>query len=334
MRDTWKPANFDVWEALAPKYKQLLEVELAPLRVVVTTSANAAAANDYIKAGQIASGSYMLREAATAMKTAVVPYVDKRALFDAEFTKVENHAGRPGIEDFYLRAKADHDFVEARVARREFAAAASILDAVQPLFAPQLVLAEEYKNYAVKKKNITDQILVIKDSNKAGTANAEMAVVDKYLAAATAQETAKKFALAETALNEALARANAAKALLEKEQTLTALKPPAGADLGAVQARANAYPAMKNNVQSQGDPSFTPVAELGRRCLQRGACQTEGSGRSRGRRGRAGSRRANPQGHADQDRPQAELHDQPRQGRIAGQYHFARTECRSQEMYR
>ena len=84
-----------------------------------------------------------------------------------------------------------------------------------------------------------------------------LTLADQHQAAATSEVKIGKFADAEAALTAALECANAGKVIVEKAKALQDLKPPAGVDASALQARIDKFPALKSHVKSQtGDTTF------------------------------------------------------------------------------
>ncbi len=257
-------------EAEDDKYKAHLLPELTPCR---TFAASAEAQADapqpdfiaaYVQANEIrysvAAGQRILPLAKA--------YVDKREAFDPEFTAIEGHDGRAGIEDFYLRAKADKDRLDQFKDAREFAAAIKLMDAIQPMFTPQKALAAKYKIYIDKKKTITEALDKIRETNDdaGGIAASEIAAADSYLSQATAFELIKKFDEATTAIEAAKTRGEQAKALLDGNKKITDAKPEAageGDDAKAAQINAwiNAIPGLKSDVKGKDDGTFADLID-------------------------------------------------------------------------
>jgi hypothetical protein len=263
--------KFNVWGALDEKYKKHLATELDPMRKII---AKAKAARDtdknIIKAGNMIEGLDDLVDAYEAMEPAVKDYVDKRALFDAEYKKVDEHAGREGIEPFYERVKADNDFADASALKREFKAATKLLEAWMPQFPLQLQVAARYETYKTKKESVEKKIEEIGKLPGIDQAAGELANSARYTAlaaqlaaAATAQADKAQLDAATTALDQALAAAEAAKTVLEKNEALKDLKDQgggSGTDLESLKARVAAFPAKRDLVrQTAGDDTFATL---------------------------------------------------------------------------
>lgn len=227
------------------KYLPYFQTELTAMTKVLT-DAEALEGTNIIKAYQLLLAGTYAKPLVVRLRDAAKLYVDKTELFDPEFEKVRVHPGRKAIEEFWLRIQKDKLFFRACADKREFAAANAVLDTLQPLFVPQLAIAQRFVTYDRKKTSVTEAIKLIRDSNTSGTANAELEAADAYLTSAAQLEVLKKYDEAEAALDEALVRANAGKTLLQAMEGLAALKPG-----GGMQQRVDAFPGMKSHVANQ-----------------------------------------------------------------------------------
>ncbi len=153
--------------------------------------------------------------------TAHAGYLAKLGPFETQLAAFEAHKGRAGIEEFFLSMQRDHTSAKTEAAGGKFATGESLLDRSQPQWAAQTANAAAFEAYATKRDEVKAKIDGLRARPEAADGVAQ---ADALVAAAANEAVNKQFATALATINEAEARADAAKTAADAQDALGALK--------------------------------------------------------------------------------------------------------------
>ncbi len=240
-------AEFALINAMPAPERTLMEPGLAKYRKAYA-DAKVAVTRDYTHS---AAQMYLLELKEfpyyQGVRIAVGAYVADLRDFETEYNKIKPHAGRAGIEKFYLAMDADYTAAKNEAAANKHATGSALLNRTRLDWPLQLALADDYLIYTSRLAVLKPLLDALRPKPAAATA---LAQADALLATAAKQSLAGDHTAAVVSLVEAEKRQVDAKAAADAQDALGGLKNTAALDGMAADfaAAQKVYADMRANV--------------------------------------------------------------------------------------
>ena len=143
-------AEFALINAMPAPQRAMMEPGLAKYRKTYA-DAKVAVTHDYThSSAQLALLRMKELPFYQGVRIAIAAYVPALAAFEAQYTLFKAHAGRAGIEKFYLAMDADYTAAKNEAAANKHATATALLNRSKPDWPAQTALADDYLIYTSK----------------------------------------------------------------------------------------------------------------------------------------------------------------------------------------